>query len=196
MKGNRNAVNGVIAYGLDQFGNWMPLPSSSVPSQSEFGFQARKKSLLYGFLGNIGTDSSISLPGVGEDEAVFIHGFDFQLAGDGSGSSPLNIGANVGLFDHEFFSLVRLFVGDEQILMGGTMGDIATAIGVPATIFQDAPGNTIFTLSGGYMPVNKLIPKYVEGIVGNNVQLVADSGGSENAYMTVRCVYSPLSKVS
>lgn len=46
------------------------------------------------------------------------------------------------------------------------------------------------------MPVNKLIPEYVAGIVGSNVQLAADGGGSENAYMAVRCVYSPLSKVS
>lgn len=195
MKGNRNAVNGVVAYGLDQFGNWMPLPSSAVPSQSEFGFQARKKSLKYDFVGDTGTDSTIVLPGVGEDEAVFIHGFDFQIAGDSSGAAPLNIGVNAGLFDNDFFSNVRLFVGDEQISIGSTMGDIAMAIGVPATIFESGPGNIIFTLSGGYMPVNKLIPKYVEGIIGNNVHLVAGSGGSIQAFMAVRCVYSPLSKV-
>jgi hypothetical protein len=189
---SNGAQNGVIAYGLDEFGNYMPLPASSAPNFVALRSLQKKMS------DRIQTQGSTALTGnfvldVVEDRPVFIHGFYITTTMDSDGLYPLNADGVGGMNLESYFQELK-FVVDDEVVVNFQDGYIANL----ASLTQTAPPfvSTIvppavpypFRFVGGFVEVGKIVKRYIT----DSVQLVNDGSGTANAWMNVQCVYSPM----
>lgn len=189
------AKNGVVAYGIDHEGNYFPIQTSSVPDFS--GFRALTKLYSPNIIidGSIAQVVNVPLPGIGEDERVFIHGFSIIGYLDSEGYTPLNDLGNSGLdggsyFPELTFHLDDTTVGDITIsAFDGYMGDLALLTGYSPVIMPSAvPGESVFRWVSGVLDVGALINVYQNAAL---VRISSDAGGS--GFLKIRAIYSKAS---
>lgn len=189
---SNGAQNGVIAYGLDEFGNYMPLQSSSTPNFSSIRSLQQKYSGKGHLQGSVALTSSLILDVV-EDRPVFIHGFYITTSMDIDGFYPLNAAGVEGLNSGGFFEGVTFLVDGVEVVnfLDGYISDLAsltkTAPPFVETIVPPAVPKP-FRFVGGYIDVGVILDRYVDG----RIQVVSTGSGLVNAYMSVQCIYSPM----
>ena len=178
--------NHIIAYGMDEQGNYFPLPTSSVPDFSVFASLPKMYSETIQINGAAGGSAEIPL-GVANGSSVYVHGFELLASDDALGVEPLNNSGALGVNQSGFFTGLEFSIFDlwVQSLTVGSIAELATATNtMPVIVNEAAPGASPFRWVGGMLSVGKFIQSYSTSDI--NVSLI----GAGSGYLTIRAVYS------